>query len=297
MDAFAAEIGATDPVSVGGGRTAWGIGGDVDPEARVLPAPHGIVAVDVAEMTVRVRAGTTVAELDTALGDEGQEVALGGRTGGTVGGALAVGWSDLRRPRVGPSRDLLLEADVVDAAGRLVRCGGPTVKNVTGYDLCRLLVGALGTLALVGEVLLRTRPRPPSSRWTGGDIDPDAIRTTTLRPACHLWDGTSRWILHEGHPSDVGDAVTTLERHGGHSIDGPPVLPRHRWSIDPAKVPDLVDDGHGDFIAEVGVGTVHRTVSQPFRPAPAAVRDLHRRLADLFDPDDRLNPGRDPLAR
>jgi glycolate oxidase FAD binding subunit len=263
----------------------------------ILAGPRGVVAVDVEEMTVRVGAATPIADLDSALAEVGQEVALGGRTGGTVGGALAVGWSDMRRPRVGPSRDALLEADVVDAAGRLVRCGGPTVKNVTGYDLCRLLVGSLGTLALIGEVLLRTRPRCAQARWTGGDLDPDLIRATTLRPSCHLWDGTHRWVLHEGHPLDVDVAVGALERAGGRPVDGPPELPPHRWSLDPARIVELTDDGRGDFLAEIGVGTVHRSTPQPPRPVADPVRVLHDRLKNLFDPDHRLNPGRDPLAR
>src|SRR5690606_1132036 len=112
---FADEVGSEGPVAVRGGDTATDVGGSPDPTARTLVAPRGIVALDDAEMTVRVRAGTPAAELAEALADAGQEVALGARPGGTVGGALAVGWSDLRRPRLGPARDALLEADVVDA--------------------------------------------------------------------------------------------------------------------------------------------------------------------------------------
>src|SRR5207237_3236629 len=101
---------------------------------------------------------------DDALGEHGQCVALPPHEGATVGGVLAVGRSGLRRLRFGPVRDTLLEARYVSAEGRLVKAGGPTVKNVSGFDLCRLLVGSLGTLGLLGAVVLRCRPRPAASR-------------------------------------------------------------------------------------------------------------------------------------
>jgi FAD/FMN-containing dehydrogenase len=297
LESFASEIGPDGPIRVVGGGTAANEGGSGSAEARVVHAPVGIRSIDVAEMTVRVAAGTSSDELSAALDDVGQEVALGWRTGGTVGGCLAVGWSGLSRPRLGPARDALLEADVVDAWGRLVRCGGPTVKNVTGYDLCRLLVGSLGTLASIGEVLLRTRPRPAASRWSAGEIDPTAIAATILRPACHLWDGTQRWVLHEGHPADVETAAALVATAGGREVDGPPELPAHRWSVDPATVAELVSGSTSRVVAEVGIGTLHCDEPQPARDVTSAVRAVHDRLVTLCDPHGRLNPGRDPLDR
>ena len=91
---------------------------------------------------------------------------------GTVGGALAVGRSGLRRLGYGPVRDTLLQARYVSAAGDVVKAGGPTVKNVTGFDLCRLLVGSRGTLGFIGEVILRTRPRARFEQWFSTSADP-----------------------------------------------------------------------------------------------------------------------------
>src|SRR5687767_6918821 len=94
--AFAEEVGSLEPVVAVGGRTQFGVGGPVDPGAREVRAPAGVVEHVAAEMTVRVRAGTTVAELDDVLAEQGQCVALPAWTGATVGGVLAVGHSGLR---------------------------------------------------------------------------------------------------------------------------------------------------------------------------------------------------------
>jgi FAD/FMN-containing dehydrogenase len=299
VGAFAAEVGPPDagPVTIVGGRTQWAAGGRVAPAAREVRAPAGIVAVEAADMTVRVGAGTTVAELDAALAEVGQTVALPPWDGATVGGVLAVGHSGLRRLGWGPVRDVLLEARVVSADGRVVKAGGPTVKNVSGYDLCRLLVGSLGTLAFTAQVVLRTRPLPPAERWLAGDADPFALAERLYRPAAVLWDGMTTWLLLDGHRDDVA-AQSALA--GLADVDGPPTLPGpHRWSLRPSELPALgarPDVGPGPFVAEVGVGVVHAERPPPPRPVDPHVVELHRRIKAVFDPWGRLNPGRDPLA-
>ena len=157
---FRDEVGRSGPVCVRGGGTRWELGGPPAGGTREVRAPTGVVAFDPAEMTVVVGAGTPLADLAEALAEHRQEVALEGPSGATVGGVLAVGRSSLRRPRIGAVRDALLQADCVGADGALFTAGGPTVKNVTGYDLCRLLVGSLGTLALIGQGILRSWPAP-----------------------------------------------------------------------------------------------------------------------------------------
>ena len=286
---FAVEVGATDPVVVVGGRTQWDVGGLPAPGAREVRAPVGLVEHEPAEMTVRVRAGTTVADLDAALAVHGQTVALPDWPGATVGGVLAVGRSGVRRLGYGPVRDTLLEARFVNAWGRLVKAGGPTVKNVSGFDLCRLLVGSLGTLGLLGEVVLRTRPVPQASQWFAGEVDPFAVHARLHRPVSVLWDGVTTWVLLEGHPDDVAAQARTA---GVTETDGGPPLPPHRWSLRPGDLTDL----EGRFVAEVGVGVVHRDEPPPERPVDAAVADLHRRLRSELDPAGRLNPGRDALS-
>ena len=296
---FAGEVGPAEagPVVAVGGRTQWDVG-TVDPDAlaaaRPVSAPSGVMAVEAADMTVRAGAGTLVSDLDAALAEVGQAVALPDWPGATVGGVLAVGHSGRRRLGWGPVRDTVLEVRYVSADGTVVKAGGPTVKNVSGFDLCRLLVGSLGTLGLFSEVVLRTRPLPPVSRWLAGEADPFALLHSLYRPSSLLWDGTTTWVLLEGHPDDV--EAQTRACDGLAPVAAGPDLPPHRWSLRPSALAGLPGDGHGPFVAEVGVGVVHRDVPAPAREMDPPVAALHARIKALFDPTGRLAPGRDPLA-
>lgn len=283
LSEFAEEIGSEGPVTIAGMSTR---GGPV-PGVRTVMAPVGVIAVSPDEMTVECGAGTSVAELDDALDAVGQSVVL--PPSGTVGGALAVGRSGLRRLGHGPVRDALLQARYVSAAGQVVTAGGPTVKNVTGFDLCRLLVGSHGTLGFLGTVLLRTRPRAAHEQWFVTDADPWATLGRLYRPTSVLWDGARTYVLLEGHPTDVHDQATGA----GLRAADPPVLPTGgRWSVPPAAIGDVA----GRFVAEIGVGVVHHEDPAPPTAVGPAVARVHRRLKDRFDPDGRLNPGVDVLA-
>ena len=291
MEDFAAEVGSTGPVSVAGWGTRRSITGD---GGRVVNAPAGILRIDAAEMVAECGAGTSTTELLAALAEQGQTVSL--PASGTVGGALAVGHSDVTRLGHGSIRDVLLQARYVSASGHVVKAGGPTVKNVSGFDLCRLLVGSYGTLGFLGEVIVRTRPLPRHSVWVRRAGDPFRLLVELHRPVSLLWDGTTTWARLDGHVDDIAAAV---DRFGLEEVDGPPSLPGpYRWSIPPGDLGEVLgpdrDDGAA-FVAEVGVGLVHH--SRPRRPtrSPAPVVDLHRRIKERFDPTGRLNPGVDPL--
>lgn len=289
---FADEVGADGPVVPVGGRTQWSVGGVPDADAREVRAPAGIVAHEPAEMIVRVRAGTTVADLDAALAEHGQMVPLDPRQPdrATVGGVLAVGHSGIRRLRYGPIRDTVLEVRYVSAEGRLVKGGGPVVKNVSGFDLPRLFVGSLGTLGVVAEVVLRAQPRPATTRWLRADADPFETRRRLFRPSSLLWDGTTTWVWLEGHPADVDAEATRLGKEW-QDVAGPPPLPgAGRMSLLPAERPQV----DGAFVAEIGVGTVHTASAVPAAAADPAVVALNEAVKRQFDPTGRLNPGRRP---
>jgi FAD/FMN-containing dehydrogenase len=284
LSGFADEIGPSDEVTITGAATRGGPVAGV----RVVRAPTGIDWLRGDEMTVCCGAGTLVADLDEALAAIGQSVAI--PPSGTVGGALAAGRSGLRRLGYGPVRDTLLQARYVSASGDVVKAGGPTVKNVSGFDLCRLLVGSYGTLGFVGEVILRTRPRARHEQWYASTADPIETFRRLYRPTSVLWDGTTTWVLLEGHPDDVAAAAVGA---GLVEAAGPPSLPTGgRWSVPPSELTSL----RGTFVAEVGVGVVHHADPPPPVAVSDAVRELNRRIKHNFDPTGRLNPGLDVLA-
>jgi glycolate oxidase FAD binding subunit len=329
VDTLAETIAAATAVTVVGSGTQRDVGGAPAPGTTEVQVPAGIVNYAPADMTVTVLAGTPVAVLDAALAEHGQECPLDPRDStATVGGALACGLSGHRRLRVGPVRDRVLEVRFLTGDGRIVKGGGPTVKNVTGYDLPRLFVGSLGTLGVIVQVTLRTQPRPECSSWARSDQAPQDLRARLFRPACLAWDGHRTYALLEGHPDDVATEQATV---GLQPVAEPPSWPsqshRGRASVPPAALDELarrLDDVECTWIAEGGVGTVHigaeneaglagaRAAAEaesgwllreagapsldPFG-VPLANLAVLSQIKDAFDPAGKLNPGRIPYAR
>jgi glycolate oxidase FAD binding subunit len=295
---FAADVGDTDAVSVEGARTRWHVGGDLAPGARMVRAPVGVLDYQPEEMIVRVLAGTSVDHLHAELKLRGQRTALA-RRAGTVGGALAVGENDVSVLGRGRVRDCVLQMHYVSAEGRIIKCGGPTVKNVSGFDVARLMVGALGTLGFIGEVILRTNPIPPVSTWiTSYDADPFAVATVVLKPSAVLWDGERTWVELEGHRADVHSQEHALSATGEWTTcERPPELPANRWSLRSHDLRHLDRSDLGPFVACVGIGTVFATIARPPRSMPAPLDELSQRVKREFDPTGRLNPGRSPVGR
>jgi glycolate oxidase FAD binding subunit len=129
----------------------------------------GVTLYEPGSLTLVVGAGTPVAEIDALLAAEGQRLAfepmdhrrLLGTTGTpTIGGAVAANVSGPRRIQAGAARDFTLGARFVDGAGRVVKNGGRVMKNVTGYDLVKLLSGSWGTLGVLSEVSLKVQAMP-----------------------------------------------------------------------------------------------------------------------------------------
>jgi glycolate oxidase FAD binding subunit len=198
-----------------------------------LSALSGIVSYEPEELVLVARAGTPLADLEAALREHRQHLAFepadygplyGGALGrGTIGGALATNLSGPRRLKAGAARDHFLGFTAVNGRGEVFRSGARVVKNVTGYDLAKLMAGSHGTLAVLTEVILKVLPAPQEIRTLLliGLDDDTAIRAMAaavgsshdVSGAAHLpaplaagWPGH----LVGGH----GGAVTALRLEG-----------------------------------------------------------------------------------
>jgi glycolate oxidase FAD binding subunit len=137
-----------------------------------MSALDAVVSYEPNELLLTVGAGAPLADVLSLIDSKNQHFAfepmnpamlLGtGRDPGTIGGMLATGFAGPRRVKDGGARDHLLGAHAVSGFGETFKTGGKVVKNVTGYDLCKLLCGSWGTLAVMTEVTLKVMPRPES---------------------------------------------------------------------------------------------------------------------------------------
>lgn len=126
-------------------------------------AYNGIVEYEPTELVVTARAGTRLADLEVALNQQGQMLAFEPPyfdSAATLGGCVATGLSGPRRVAVGSVRDFVLGVRMLDGKGDDLHFGGQVMKNVAGYDVSRLMVGAMGTLGVLLEVSLKVLPLP-----------------------------------------------------------------------------------------------------------------------------------------
>ncbi len=232
--------------------------------------------------------------------------------------------SGYRRARYGPTRDRVLEVQVVTGDGRVVRGGGRVVKNVTGYDLPRLVVGSYGSLGVIVSCCLKLWPAPRAVATVTVDPDqPIAIH----RPLAVLQTRHAKMVYLGGTESEIRDQIARL---GGESVNELvwPTLPETAWTfslrLTPKRaaeiVPELPDST--DYIHQVGIGeiaiassnlhgmaelrslaeadggalVVTQGADTTFDPwgSPPSTRDLQRQLIAAFDPVRVINPGRLP---
>ncbi len=123
---------------------------------------RGVVEYEPDNLTAAVRAGTTLQELQEILARENQFLPLDTPhpQRATIGGLLATNASGPLRFRYGTLRDMLLGIEIVHANGARTRAGGKLVKNVSGYDMCKLYAGSLGTLGVISEMTFKVQPKP-----------------------------------------------------------------------------------------------------------------------------------------
>jgi glycolate dehydrogenase FAD-binding subunit len=215
------------PLRICGGGTKDFYGQALAGEPLDVRGVRGIVSYAPAELVVTARAGTPLAEIEDALAAHDQMLAFDAPRygeGTTLGGAVASGLSGPRRPYAGAARDFVLGTRVIDGTGTPLAFGGQVIKNVAGFDVSRLMTGALGTLGVLTEISLKCLPRPKVEATRAVACD----AATALR-LMNEWGGKPLPISATAHHRDVlhvrlsGAAAAVSSAAsivGGEEIDG-----------------------------------------------------------------------------
>jgi glycolate oxidase FAD binding subunit len=312
-----------------GGRAHIDRGNPTEPDGELWTTQlDGIVAYEPAEMLVVVEAGMRCGDLATALAEHDQEWPVDAPAEATVGGVIAAGASSFRRRRVGHVRDTVVEMTTVTGDGRTITSGARTVKNVSGFDVQRLMTGSLGTLGVIVQAALKIRPLPRARAVLRASAD-DAMAladqlATAVPQAAAVVASLGAVTLHvEGWPDEVSElkimagSLTSLE-----AVDGPegPPLPEATTVVEVAVVPSRLPEvlaRHDRWVALAGVGialvglsgpeelaTLRAAVDEAGGIAPAIrgpgglgssavpAPEVHHRLKAAFDPHGVLAPGR-----
>jgi len=185
---------------------------------------RGIVHYEPSELILTARAGTPLAEIEAALATHNQMLPFEPPHFGpaaTLGGTIACGISGPRRPYTGAVRDFVLGVKLINGRGEIVKFGGEVMKNVAGFDIQRLMAGALGTLGLLLEVSLKVLPKPQHETTLTFDCTTRQALTRLMEwnaqplpfsGACH--DGTRLYVRLSGSAS----GVTACQRKIGGDV-------------------------------------------------------------------------------
>lgn len=292
VEAISWATGEETPVEIVGAGTKRGFGRPMDDGNRTiahtldLSGLSGITLYEPEELVLSAWAGTPLAEIEAAIADKGQMLAfeppqfarLYGGEGGTLGGMIACNLAGPRRPKAGSARDHILGIEAVTGRGDLVKSGGRVVKNVTGYDLSKLLTGSFGTLAALTQITIKVLPAVETEETILVSGTDDAVAVDLMSAAlnssnevsasAHLPVGTGAIpgpvtaFRVEGFVPSVaarGDTlrelfggqgtVTALDREGSQAfwasvrdVDGMAVgdTPLWRLSVAPNRAADIV---------------------------------------------------------
>jgi glycolate oxidase FAD binding subunit len=302
-----AVLDTAGTIGIVGAGTAADWAGPLAPVDAVLDTTGltGVITHNPGDMTVSVRAGTPLRQLQDELAPHGQHVsfdAARAADGATVGGLIATADAGPAALVFGSLRDLVIGVTIVLADGTVARSGGHVIKNVAGYDLAKLLHGSYGTLGVLAEVVLRLHPVPKRTATLAVhcSLDEAAEHAATVlggpyEPAAMEWisDGTLlirlegteealdarlqrlRTALGTGElldlqaPSEDGDL---WERHAS-LVRGTPGLASLRIGVRPSRLPAVLAELPAETIT-AGLGTGVATVTLP----PEAVAAAHARV-------------------
>ena len=215
----------------GGGSKSHLLGRDIRAKNYLhlsLNEHRGIVSYEPSELVLTARAGTTIAEIESALAEHGQVLSFEPPQfeGATLGGSFATNICGPARPWRSSFRDMVLGVKLINGRGEQLRFGGQVMKNVAGYDLARLQAGALGSLGAITEVSVKVLPRLEVSQTLTVDIDQqeaiklmNSVAGTSVPLTGAAWlDGTV-YLRLSGAASAVEAACSDLALPSGQVLD------------------------------------------------------------------------------
>src|SRR5712691_8644018 len=208
-----------------GGGTKDFYGQALEGEVLDTRGYNGIVTYEPSELVVTARCGVKLSEIEATMRERGQMLAFEPPHFGeaTVGGMIAAGLSGPRRQAAGALRDFVLGVKIMDGRGEVLAFGGQVMKNVAGYDVSRLMAGALGTLGIVLEVSLKAVPLPAAEATLRLELPEDkAIETINKWGGKPLPISASAWTRGELGVRLSGAAAAVAaarEKIGGELVD------------------------------------------------------------------------------
>jgi glycolate oxidase FAD binding subunit len=251
-----------------------------------LQTESGVSAYVPADLTITVRGGTSLAEIETATRDRQQWLPLDpyGTADGTIGATIATASAGPLSSNFGLPRDLVLGLEFVNGRGEIVRAGGKVVKNVAGFDLSRLLTGSWGSLGVITEVTLRLYALPEVDRSFTIDLSGSEQQVTSLLRAIASVPLTP-YAFQLLSPSiarglDLGEHALGLIRFGGNSAG----VKTQVSALAQIANAEEVDDGVWMRLRQLESGshTTLRISSLPQRIGATAARILSDDVAGVF---------------
>lgn len=162
------------PLSIQGGCSKAFYGRKVEADLLDVSSNSGVISYEPTELVITVRAGTTISEINQVLAAKNQMLAFEPpcfSENATAGGMVACGLSGPRRPYTGAVRDFVLGVKCINGKAESLNFGGQVIKNVAGYDVSRLMTGAMGTLGVLLEISLKVLPKPAYELTLTGKSD------------------------------------------------------------------------------------------------------------------------------
>ena len=321
------------PLAITAGNSKSFYGLDVEGEALLLDGHQGILSYEASELVITARSGTRLSEIESALDQHGQQLAFEPplhSNRATIGGAIASGLSGPARAFKGAARDFVLGAKIINGKGELMKFGGQVMKNVAGYDVSRLMVGAQGTLGVLMDISLKVLPKAEAETTLVFEVDAQKG---------HEW---LRDWLHKGHPitaschyqrklsvrlASTANSIEQAHKKMGGEIAASELWPQLRHQTHPCFQQDglwrlsvppstaihnednqLIEWGgalrwkvsNNDLFEQAtrlrGHATRYnikfRSSDEIFQPLQPSMLAIQQRIKRAFDPENILNPNR-----